>query len=189
MGKAKLNPLSGKMEPTGNYAVGYARTPVATRFKPGQSGNRKGRPKGKRNAKTELKEIVEKKITIRDGEKERQYTLLGANVLAHGVKGAKGDARSANVFFNQIHKMGLAEPDQIENENSQMTSALMAPASPSELLFQNLDLDLLSREDQAELSRLAEIIDLGGDLTALSTADFERVKAIMKKGRKDITPQ
>ena len=35
-----------------------------------------------------------------------------------------------------------------------------------------------------ELSHLAEVIDSAdGDMTALSTADFERVKHIVNKGR------
>ena len=34
------------------YKVGYKRPPVSTRFKPGSSGNPKGRPKGQRNFKT-----------------------------------------------------------------------------------------------------------------------------------------
>ena len=54
---------------------------------------------------------------------------------------------------------------------------------PSETLFENLDLGLLSRDEQIELSRLAEVIDLGGDITALSTADFARVQRIVNKGR------
>ena len=33
------------------------------------------------------------------------------------------------------------------------------------------------------MSRLAEVIEVGGDITALSTADFERVKHIVNKGR------
>lgn len=190
MGKAKRNPETGKMEPTGGYDIGFALTPVDTRFKSGQSGNPKGRPKGRRNVRTELQEIVEKKITIRDGEKERRYTLLGANMLAQGVKGAKGNTPSFNAFVNQVHKMGLIEPEQIEGQNPQTGGALIAAATPSELLFQNLELGLLSREEQIDLSRLAETIDLGGDLTALSTADFERVKDILNKARgRDVTPQ
>jgi hypothetical protein len=36
---------------------------------------------------------------------------------------------------------------------------------------------------------VAEVIDLGGDFTALSTNDFERVKQIVNKGRgTDVTP-
>ena len=44
--------------------------------------------------------------------------------------------------------------------------------------------DLLSKDEQIELSHLAEVIDIAdGDITALSTADFERVKHIVNKGR------
>ena len=32
-----------------SYEVGYAKPPAATRFKPGQSGNPRGRPKGAKN--------------------------------------------------------------------------------------------------------------------------------------------
>jgi hypothetical protein len=35
-----------------NYSVGYGRPPITSRFKPGVSGNIKGRPKGSKNLKT-----------------------------------------------------------------------------------------------------------------------------------------
>src|SRR5438045_2771148 len=35
-----------------NYAVGYCRPPLHTRFKPGQSGNPSGRVKGSKNLKS-----------------------------------------------------------------------------------------------------------------------------------------
>jgi hypothetical protein len=55
---------------------------------------------------------------------------------------------------------------------------------PSDGLFEHLDPDLLSNNEQIELSRLAEVVDSAeGDITALSTADFERVKHIVNKGR------
>ena len=34
-----------KLRPRGNYTVGYARPPLATRFQPGRSGNPNGRPR------------------------------------------------------------------------------------------------------------------------------------------------
>ena len=192
MGKAKLNPATGKMQPTGDYRVGYARTPVNTRFKPGQCGYLPGRPKGKRNMKTELKEIAQKKVDFIDNGKKRKISLVAANLLAHGAKGAKGDTRSAALFLNQARAMGLLGPEESEHNNLQTLNGMpqSRTSRPSELLFQNLDLDLLSREEQVDLSRLAEVIDLGGDLTALSGADFERVKFILNKGRgKDVTPK
>ena len=178
-----------KQAPKGDYLVGKGRPPLETRWQPGQSGNPKGRRKGHRNVKTELKEIARKKITVRDGKIERQVTLLGANVLAHGVKGAKGDVRSAGLFLNHAYRLGLLDEDEaIERAvcDSRDGGAVLIPESksgPSDRLFDNLDLQLLSREELTELARLAEIIDLGGDVTALSTADFERVKHIVNKGR------
>jgi hypothetical protein len=57
-------------------------------------------------------------------------------------------------------------------------------AIPSDALFEHLDENLLSQTEQIESSRLAEVIDSAdGDITALSSADFERVKYIVNKGR------
>ena len=89
------------------YKVGYKHPPLHTRFKPGQSGNPNGRPKGRLNLSTEVMGIISKKVKVRDGDTDRQMSLLAANVLAHGIKGAKGDVRSASFLFNNVHKLGL----------------------------------------------------------------------------------
>jgi Family of unknown function (DUF5681) len=189
MTKAKLNPVTGKMQPTGDYPVGFARTPVSSRYKPGQCGYPPGRPKGSRNRKTELKEIALKTVTIRDGDKERKISLPAANLLAHGLKGAKGDARSSSLFLNQIREMDLLDLENSGSNDFSGQGSSPTTSRPSEVLTQNLDLALLTREDMIDLSRVAEKIDLGGDFTALSAADFERVKQIVNKGRgKDVTP-
>jgi hypothetical protein len=43
-----------KHRSTKDYEVGYGRPPIHTRFKPGQSGNPAGRPKGAQNFATEI---------------------------------------------------------------------------------------------------------------------------------------
>ena len=48
-----------------DYEVGYRKPPKHTRFKPGQSGNLRGRPKGTKNLKTDLMEELGEKILIR----------------------------------------------------------------------------------------------------------------------------
>ena len=40
--------------PDDDYAVGYKKPPLHTRFKKGQSGNPRGRPKGSKNFSTLL---------------------------------------------------------------------------------------------------------------------------------------
>lgn len=180
----------------GDYPVGYCKPPVHTRWQPGQSGNRNGRPRNRRDIKTELKEVAAKKITIRvDGDTTHKVSMAAANVMAHGVKGAKGDVRSAGLFLDVTRKIGLFDDDDsiavygpAHKGPTSGAATVSSAVAPSEFLFANLDLNLLTREDIAELSRLAEAIDRGGDVTALGTDDFARVKYIVNKGRgKDVT--
>jgi Family of unknown function (DUF5681) len=168
-----------KRQPTGDYEVGYCRPPAQHRFRPGQSGN----PTGQRKAgwgKTiadELKEIAATKVTIRDGGRTRKVSLATANLLAHGMNGAKGDTRSSRLFFNQAQKMGLfdiQDSDQIR---------IGPDPRPSEVLLAGLDPSLLSRDEQVELSQLAAIINRDGSIWALSASQLERVRELVSKGR------
>jgi hypothetical protein len=170
-----------KRQPTGDYEIGYCRPPAQHRFRPGQSGNPTGQRKAGR-VKTpadELKEIAATKVTIRAGDKTRKVSLLTANLLAHGLSGAKGDARSAALFLNQALKLGLYDtPGSSE--------ARLQPADqphPSDLLLQDVDLNLLSRAEQVELSQLAAIINRDGSIWVLSASELERVRELANKGR------
>jgi hypothetical protein len=164
------------------YAVGKCRPPTHTRWPRGQSGNPSGRPKGRLNLNTEIKQLLRKKVTIRDGETERKLSLPAANILAHGFKGAKGDARSTRLFLDYLEQKGL-----LEVEDSLRSAILHAPAKKPPLsdgLFEHLNLDLLSRSEQVELSRLADVIDSAdGGMMVLSAVDFEQVKFLVNKGR------
>jgi len=175
------------------YKVGYKHPPLHTRFKPGQSGNPDGRPKGRLSLGTEVMGIISKKVKVRDGDKDRQMSLPAANLLAHGIKGAKGDVRSASFLFNNLHRLGLVVQEDDAASSASANAILVPPATqpaPSDTLFEGIDLKLLSRGEKLELWHLAEIIDLGGDFTALGTDDFERLKHILNKGRgKDVTPR
>jgi Family of unknown function (DUF5681) len=59
---SQSNPHDGKK----NAAVGYGRPPVNRQFKPGQSGNPKGRPKGRKNFVTIFAEVLSRPIQVRD---------------------------------------------------------------------------------------------------------------------------
>jgi hypothetical protein len=173
-----------KRQATGDYSVGYCRPPAQHRFRPGQSGNPSGQRKGGQVNRSidELKEIAATKVTIRDGERTRKVSLPMANLLAHALKGAKGDARSSEFFFKHAEKMGV-----LDSEIS--IDGRAAPANkvrPSELLLKNVDPNLLSREEQVELSKLASVIDSAGDIFALSTSALDRVRELINKGRGNV---
>ena len=170
-----------KRQPAGDYPVGYCRPPTEHRFRPGQSGNPTGQRKGRQGKITadELKEIVTTKVTIRDGAKTRQVSLLVANLLAHAMNGAKGDARSAALFLNQVQKLGLLE----NQERGDIGTEPANKSRPSEVLLENVDPNLLSRDEQLELSHLATVIDRAGDMWALSPNALERMRELVNKGR------
>ena len=72
-----------RRKPTGDYLVGNCRPPVATRFQLGQSGNKKGKPKGATTLATEIKKHLRKKIVVvRDGVKGE---MLGHAALAEKI--------------------------------------------------------------------------------------------------------
>lgn len=78
---------------TKDYEVGYGKPPKHTRFKKGQSGNPKGRPKGAQNVGSMLEQIFFRKIPISDGGVRREVTMLEA-ILRQVVNGAaKGEIR------------------------------------------------------------------------------------------------
>jgi hypothetical protein len=159
------------------YKVGYCNPPRHTQFKPGVSGNPKGRPPGRPNFKTMVERAAYLKVPVRQGQETQSMPLFQAVLFGVGLKGARGDHRCATVFFNEVR----IQPDEAIVPRSESSQ-------PSSGLFINLDEGLLSENDLADLSRLADLIDLGGDMTALNISDFTRLQQIVNKGRgKDVT--
>jgi hypothetical protein len=78
----------------GEYEVGFKRPPVHTRFRKGESGNRKGRPKGTKNLKTDLHEELNERITVKEGERTRKISKQRAFVKTVLSKAMKGDGRA-----------------------------------------------------------------------------------------------
>jgi hypothetical protein len=176
--------------PKADYAVGYRRPPLHSRFKKGQSGNPNGRPAGRPNLNTVLERALHQKVPVRRGKELCNKPMFEAILNTHGCKGANGDVRSAALIINMA-KAGLSRERDVEIDpfdgKGQPQSSGPRPSSP---LFANVDRSLLSDDEKIELSRLSQIVDLGGDLTALSVNDFVIARDIVNKGRgKDITPK
>lgn len=87
---------------TNDYDLGYGKPPNATQFKPGQSGNPKGRPKGVQNLATDLEEELAEKVLVTEGGKQTKTTKQRAMLKTLFAKALKGDARSAGILLNLI---------------------------------------------------------------------------------------
>src|ERR1700674_3029138 len=78
--------------------VGYKNPPAASRFKPGPSGNPKGRPKGVCNFKDDLRDELGGVIVVTDGNVERTISRQRAFIKALVDQAVAGDLRAATIL-------------------------------------------------------------------------------------------
>jgi len=74
--------------------VGYGKPPKLTRFRKGESGNPKGRPKGTLNMATVLARTLREKVIINENGQRKSLTKLEAAVKQLVNKAASGDLRA-----------------------------------------------------------------------------------------------
>ena len=94
--------------------VGYKRPPSHTRFKPGQSGNPKGRPKHVRNLKTEFLEELGEVVHVREGDRKLTISKQRALIKALVAAAIKGDMRAANAIVSFCTRAFSNEPEDAE---------------------------------------------------------------------------
>jgi hypothetical protein len=105
-----------------DFLVGYGKPPAETRFKPGQSGNPKGRPKGAKNFSTLMEKELAQKVTIKEGERRRRVSKREAMVKQLTNKAASGDHKSIQVVFDYDQKLE-ARRDAASADSVQMDQA------------------------------------------------------------------
>jgi hypothetical protein len=105
--------------------VGYKHPPRAHQFRPGQSGNPNGRPKGARNFKSELREELSEFVTIRDGEQEVQVSKQRALIKSLVAAAIGGNQRAAaSVLAMCVRMLADTEDDEaIETEDQAIVEA------------------------------------------------------------------
>jgi hypothetical protein len=95
------------------YEVGYGKPPRHSRFKPGQSGNPKGRRRGSKSTGTLLREILDEKVVVREGSREKKITRHEA-WLRQTMNGAlKGDAKASATMISLLRDVGQIEPEPV----------------------------------------------------------------------------
>jgi hypothetical protein len=77
-----------------DYEVGYGKPPKGTRFKPGQSGNPNGRPKGSKAIATLVQKELKTRIAVTEGGLTKRMTKAEAIVKRLVGIALKGDLRA-----------------------------------------------------------------------------------------------
>jgi Family of unknown function (DUF5681) len=103
-----------------NYEIGYGKPPKHTRFKPGQSGNRRGRPSGARNLRSDLVDELGERILISEGGRRRAVSKQRGMLKQLMAKALKGDVRAANTVLGLVERLLDARAD------ADMSAAVMA---------------------------------------------------------------
>ena len=92
------------------YTVGYCKPPAEHQFKPGKSGNPKGRKAGSKSLKQLLLEESEKlMILTQDGTTKKIPGLQGI-IMALKQKAVRGDIRAIRQYLQLYEKYGLDMP-------------------------------------------------------------------------------
>jgi uncharacterized protein DUF5681 len=75
-------------------SIGYMRPPKAHQFRPGESGNPSGRPKGVRNFKSDLRDELAEMTSFCEGGHEVSISKQRAVIKRLVAAAIEGDARS-----------------------------------------------------------------------------------------------
>ena len=94
--------------PTEDYAVGYQRPPRATQFKPGQSGNPKGRPKAARGMNSIVRDNLTQKVLVRTANGTRRISRIDAVIQKTIELAMKGNPRA---LIEVLKLYSMAVPD------------------------------------------------------------------------------
>lgn len=104
------------------YRVGYARPPKHSRFKPGTSGNPRGKRKGARSFATEVQRLLQAPVKLKHNGKPRQVTSQEAILLRLLEKALKGETRSLELVMGAGQRFnneppGLAGPKSLSEDD------------------------------------------------------------------------
>jgi len=120
--------------------VGYGRPPTHTRFKPGMSGNPKGRPRSRKNLAAVFDAASSERVSVTENGKRKTITILEAIMKQVTHKAAAGDQRAQRLYVDlhfRLHpegkkgygdielmrELGAAAADAIEKEKAEQERA------------------------------------------------------------------
>ena len=84
------------------YAVGHKRPPPSHQFKPGQSGNPNGRPRGRKNFATLVQDLAHREVQVTLGGKKTAMTMAEALVQSAFKHAMSGNTKVLAVVLDLL---------------------------------------------------------------------------------------
>jgi hypothetical protein len=124
-GFGRVSRIRGPRTSPEDYPVGYGKAPVHSRFKTGQSGNPRGRPRGKRTT-APYEAVLGQLVTIREDGEHRRVEAAEAFLLRLTKSGLAGDASAIRTALPAFETARMA---QVEEEDGPQRIVIV-PVSP-----------------------------------------------------------
>ena len=96
-----------------DYEIGYGKPPRHTRFRPGQSGNPRGRPKDAKNLSTLVHEALNEPVDVAENGRRRKVSKRRAIITQLVNRSAQADLKATQILLaivQEIERRSEAEP-------------------------------------------------------------------------------
>ena len=113
--------------------VGYGRPPRRRRLKPGQSGNRKGRPRGAIGRKEIVRRVASETHTVIEQGERRRRSTLELILLFVRNRAATGDVRAFQAASELLARFGLPELEEDRSRGCLLIPVMTEEAFAKEL--------------------------------------------------------
>lgn len=100
-----------------SYEVGYGKPPKSGQFKPGQSGNPRGRPKKAPAMAEVLEKQLGRELIVSTSEGPQKMPVLEVLIAGQVKKAAAGDTRAAKVLLEAAERHGVGAQPEVEEVN------------------------------------------------------------------------
>jgi hypothetical protein len=152
--------------------VGYRNPPLGSRFRKGQSGNPKGRPRGRRS-ELPYEAVLGQEVIIRENGRERRVTAAEAFILQLTKRGLDGDSAAARAAIDAIGDIRGTRPS--------------APDGPLEIVHCILDPGSVS--SAVECLRIGTKLDRYRETARILLEPWIVEAALARFGEKQLTPE
>ena len=82
-----------------SYEIGYGRPPEKTRFRPGRSGNPRGRPKKPKSIREKFERELERKVAVREDGRVKKIPKIDLWVRCVIADAIKGNHRASRILI------------------------------------------------------------------------------------------
>jgi len=123
--RADLTSPSEAAATDAGHSVGYGRPPKHSRFRPGQSGNPRGRPRGAKSVPDIVRKILAQKVTITENGRTRRVPRLEAILLRAAGEASRGEPRALRLLLQLGDRYAEVAPAEAERETMASDLAIL----------------------------------------------------------------